>query len=477
MRRSILLVSVLSSVWVHAQSIVSSIGINTQTPQATLHIEAGESENKGIIVPRITAQEMKIMSNRSTFGENQNGIITYLTDTMPEADRSGKFEDVSEEGYYYYSKTLAKWISFILKQSPNGVNAQDLRFVGNNNHITQDAGVGGVGKSVGTGSNNIALGKSALSSNTTGEQNIALGVDALKVNTIGNKNIALGRLTLGSNISGTDNIAMGGVALYGNTSGSNNIALGLSALRNNTGGHRNIALGYFTLATNTTGNDNIALVHESLKSSTTGTSNIGVGFRALSKNTTGYQNIALGYESLKSNTSGIYNIAIGEALKENTTGQKNVALGNGSLAKNTVGNGNMGIGLNAIGNSIDGNRNIAIGVNTGLWIKGNSNLHIGSSEKNFDYTDELDQVIAIGNNFPPEELNKNTSRDNVILLGHNHVEENVVMRVGVGTYKPVTKLDVAGAVKVGADTSACTADLAGAIRFNSTDKKFQGCDI
>lgn len=106
---------------------------------------------------------------------------------MPEADRLGKFEDVSEEGYYYYSKTLAKWISFILKQSPNGVNAQDLRLLGEGNHITQDAGVGGVGKSVGTGKNNIALGKSALSRNTTGEHNIALGLEALKLNTIGKK--------------------------------------------------------------------------------------------------------------------------------------------------------------------------------------------------------------------------------------------------------------------------------------------------
>ena len=47
--------------------------------------------------------------------------------------------------------------------------------------------------------------------------------------------------------------------------------------------------------------------------------------------------------------------------------------------------------------------------------------------------------------------------------------------VGIGTTSPQTKLDVAGAIKIGSQDT-CDANTAGAIRYNSAEEKFEGCN-
>lgn len=171
MKKTLLLISVLSGVVAYAQTTTASIGINTQFPKATLHIEPGTSEQKGVIIPRVTAEQMIEMTNN--IGTAQNGMISYLTETMPKTNRTGKLEDVSEGGYYYYSDALDKWVSFVSKQ-----DIQDLKLVGTGNHITQDANIAeGHGVSI-NGKNNIAIGENTL--NFTGnknENNITIGKD------------------------------------------------------------------------------------------------------------------------------------------------------------------------------------------------------------------------------------------------------------------------------------------------------------
>lgn len=44
--------------------------------------------------------------------------------------------------------------------------------------------------------------------------------------------------------------------------------------------------------------------------------------------------------------------------------------------------------------------------------------------------------------------------------------------VGIGTNSPQTKLDVVGSIRVGADATACTATIAGAMRFNSLNVEY-----
>ena len=65
----------LSGIAANAQTTNGMVGINTNQPKATLHIEAGASENKGLIIPRITPAEMKTMSSQPHFGQDQNAIL------------------------------------------------------------------------------------------------------------------------------------------------------------------------------------------------------------------------------------------------------------------------------------------------------------------------------------------------------------------------------------------------------------------
>ena len=76
---------------------------------------------------------------------------------------------------------------------------------------------------------NVAVGDSALFSNTTGGGNSAFGVKALSSNTEGAYNSAFGREALSSNTTGNKNVAIGAYAGFSNTTDSANIFIGDSA--------------------------------------------------------------------------------------------------------------------------------------------------------------------------------------------------------------------------------------------------------
>ena len=343
MNRVLFTALMLSAVVAHAQVKKGMVGINTNEPRATLHIEPGASESKGLIIPRITAAEMVNMSNLPHFGEDQHAIITYLKIPMPSIDRTGKLVDVDEPGYYYYDNTtgVKKW----KKLGGNGSAAQDLRMIGNDNHITQDAGVGENGTSVGTGTSNIAIGKAVLKSNT-----------------IGYNNVVIGNSSLYNNTTGSENMVLGGNSLIINTTGYNNIAIGASILQNNS----------------------------------TGSNNFGIGTGALNQNSTGSYNFALGPSALLGNSTGDYNTGIGYLA--------------------------------------------------GQWIQGNGNMHIGIDSDAYKYmptvSGQLNKVIFIGHlDSLNDTFDTSNANSNVILLGDDSYN---APNVGIGTYKPVAKLDIKG---------------------------------
>ncbi|MCP4551191.1 MAG: hypothetical protein GY834_03920, partial [Bacteroidetes bacterium] len=93
-----------------------------------------------------------------------------------------------------------------------------------------------------TDNNNVAIGDSALYTNTTGGGNTAIGNNALHSDTAQN-NTAIGNYALYSNTSGVRNTAIGRAALQDNTEGKQNTALGFQAGLE-AEGSGNIFLGY-----------------------------------------------------------------------------------------------------------------------------------------------------------------------------------------------------------------------------------------
>ena len=99
------------------------------------------------------------------------------------------------------------------------------------------------------GGQNTANGDAALAANTSGFQNTATGVAALAGNTTGHRNTAVGAFALGGGFfelqTGSENTAIGQSALISNETGDRNTAVGTGAPIANASGSDNVALGPF----------------------------------------------------------------------------------------------------------------------------------------------------------------------------------------------------------------------------------------
>lgn len=245
-----------------------------------------------------------------------------------------------------------------------------------------------------TGYYNAALGSGALYSNSTvGNNNVAVGFQSLYHN-IYTDNVGIGFKTAYNNTTGTENIAIGSSALFMNSTGGDNIAIGYQTLYNNTAAD-NIALGYHSMYSNTTGDNNIAIGPIAFYKNTTGKSNTVVGSNALYANTTGNYNSAFGNDALNYNTvgydntgmgdevlfyttNGSFNTAMGvQALKSNTTGTDNVAMGFEALFSNSTGYDLTGLG-DFTNVSYDGLYN-STAVGTGATITASNQVRVGNS--------------------------------------------------------------------------------------------------
>ena len=283
-----------------------------------------------------------------------------------------------------------------------------------------------------TGTNNTAIGVSALTANTSGIQNVAIGNSALatgstsgyntavgyqagQANTSGAQSVFVGRQSGFTNTTGSFNVFVGESAGYTNSTGANNTAIGTSALQANTTASGNTALGYQAGYSNSTGANQLFVGRVAGYSTTTGGSNTAIGDAAFYYNTTGAYNVALGTAALQSNTTASNNTAIGyQANFLTTTGHSNTSVGYLALTANTTGNQNVAIGYIAgdsvttggvnvllggyAGTSITtGNHNIAIGYEAGLnHTTGTQNIFLGRETRGS--TVSAAQQFVIGNN-------------------------------------------------------------------------------
>jgi len=140
-----------------------------------------------------------------------------------------------------------------------GLITTDTQTFNGSKIFVYDLSVNGITVGLGGGSisSNVAIGSSALSSNTSGNQNIAIGYEALLNRTGEVDNVGIGYKTLHEN-GGTNNTAVGNWALNANVN-SNNVGVGYKAGGGNTGGYNNVYVGFeagVAGTTNNTGNNN-----------------------------------------------------------------------------------------------------------------------------------------------------------------------------------------------------------------------------
>uniref|UniRef100_UPI0039B78333 beta strand repeat-containing protein n=1 Tax=Leptobacterium meishanense TaxID=3128904 RepID=UPI0039B78333 len=212
------------------------------------------------------------------------------------------------------------------------------------------------GTTITTGANNVGIGFGALQ-NSTASDNVAIGSTALQTNTLGVNNVAIGARALTGITSGNNNIAIGKNALESVDASSvtydSNIAIGSATLQNNLTGFRNIAIGTNALLNNVNGRDNIAIGNGALIKLTQSISNTVVGVIAGQEITSGSNNVIYGYSSGTNITTGDGNIVLGyDADVPSTTADNQLSIGN--LIYGTgldgrgggISGGNIGIGLN-----------------------------------------------------------------------------------------------------------------------------------
>jgi trimeric autotransporter adhesin len=242
------------------------------------------------------------------------------------------------------------------------------------------------------GSQNVAIGTSALASNTIGYQNIAVGTLSMANNTDGFANSALGQQALQNNTTGNQNSAFGNSTLINNTTGQNNSSVGANAMRFNTIGSYNSTLGTYSLYNNTTASRNVAIGYDALNTQSFSnggvawnSDNIAIGYRALfsnqpTANNNGFQNVAIGADALSTNTTGSNNTAISPAaLQTNLTGNQNVAIGQAAMVFNSTGSFNTAVGQSSLFNNVSGSSNTALGTSSLYNNTASNNVAIGIS--------------------------------------------------------------------------------------------------
>jgi hypothetical protein len=169
-------------------------------------------------------------------------------------------------------------------------------------------------------------------SSITGSQNTAVGVSALRNNTAGGANVAIGQDTCKSNGSATFNTGVGWEALAHNTA-NDNTAVGASALFSNATGGNNTATGFQALK-NSTGNFNNGFGRNALVSLASGDGNVAIGDSALANAAIANNNVAIGNSTLTNVTTGDYNIALGFFSGASLSGAagNNIDIGNPGFA-------------------------------------------------------------------------------------------------------------------------------------------------
>lgn len=266
----------------HLQS--QSVGAGTLTPHPSAILDISSTQ-RGFLMPRMTDAQMVAIPSPPT------GLLLYHTTGkrfrynagVPEYPLFRLVDTVSA-----VTTSIHIWNLLGHSQNPNNIgttsatsldirsNNETLGFLSANNHTVA---MGRFAARVNSGTANVAIGRSALTSNTVGSgmvaigayslvqyndnktefpHNTAVGADALNLCSSCQFNTAIGYKSLEKS-NASFNTAAGSFALQNATTGSQNSAAGFQALQGVTSGSSNVALGHGAGKTITTGNNNTFL--------------------------------------------------------------------------------------------------------------------------------------------------------------------------------------------------------------------------
>lgn len=221
------------------------------------------------------------------------------------------------------------------------------------------------GQATSLGTDNTAMGDSALFATTTTVGVTAIGKSALRNSGAGIASTALGYYALYNLTNAQFNTAVGLRALY-SSNANHNTAVGHNALTSATGGF-NTGVGSFALAA----------------ANNTGGNNTAVGYNSLAANTSGSGNVAVGSSALLSGTGSADNAVVGYASGAATIGSSNSILGSQVAASVTVGSSNVLAGYLIPFNAASlGSNNIIAGAQTGNTTTGaigDNNTFLGAA--------------------------------------------------------------------------------------------------
>lgn len=329
-------------------SVQGQVGINTQSPQATLDVMKNivdVTKPDGIIAPRLKGIDLK--NKDSLYTNNQKGTIVYVTEGLDLGNTTLKTANVTRVGYFYFDGEV--WQPFerdtletVVKRGNH--SPKYITFSGSTISPTRD---GALGMNVQTSS--MYFGN--MNPNHTGSYNLSYGVGALQ------------NLT-----TGLGNIAVGGYSLNGLTSGQFNTFLGHTSGYNDNNPDKLI-----------TGNVNVAVGNAALRNITSGYKNIAIGQSALHNLDIGSYNTIIGQSSGQSISSENKNVMLGAQTGVYVKGENNIFIGTGAGHSNTV-------------NGVET-------VNNRLVIHSNVNLLPSSdigTENNVDYSASWTNGLIIG---------------------------------------------------------------------------------